>query len=100
MDHPSEVPHFLPCLISPKVALTEIAMIGLIVAILTWKPQLSLAAILLLVLVVLIGLAAIASQVNELFHLRMAKHVLALRLQEGQALFDKSRLMGPPQVSE
>jgi hypothetical protein len=82
------------------VALTEIAVIGLIVAILTWKPQVSLTIGILLVLVILIGLAAIVSQVNELFRLRMAKHVLPLRLEEGQALFDKTRQAGPPQVSQ
>jgi hypothetical protein len=49
---------------------------------------------------VLIGLAAIAKQVNELFRVRMAKHVLPTRLEEGLALFERNRLIGVPQVTE
>lgn len=100
MDHPSDVPIFLPCLISPKVALTEVAVIGLIVAILTWKPQLTPFTIVLLILVVLIGLAAIVSQVNDLFRLRMASVKLPILFEEGQALLSKVQVNGATEEDE
>ena len=100
MDDPSEVPDLFESVRRPKVLLAWVAVIGAVFAVLKWRPQLSLGTGVLIVLIILIGIAAIYGLAKEEFNIRRAKHLLALRLEEGQALFDKTRLMGPPQVSE
>jgi hypothetical protein len=99
MDHPSEVPDFLPSLKTPKVLLAEVAVISGIFAILRWQAQLPLWANILIALIILIGITAVYGLAKEEFNLRRAKHLLALKLEQGQALFDKTRLPGDPQVS-
>jgi len=99
MDDPSEVPDLLPCLIRPKVLLAGVAVIGVIVAILRWQPGPKLTAS-LIALMILIGIAAIYGLAKDEFNLRRAKHLLALRLEEGQVLYDKVRMTGTTYVAE
>lgn len=100
MDDPSEAPVFISSFSHHKVALTMIGVLGLIITILAWKPQVSLPVGILLVLVVLIGIMGIKHQVGHLMRVAMAKKVLPLRLEEGQALFDDIRQSRVPQVTE
>ena len=86
MDHPSEAPDFLPSLVRPKVALAEVTVIGVVAAILQWQPQPSLRVWILIALIILIGIAAVYGLAKDEFNLRRAKYLLALRLEEGQAL--------------
>src|SRR5262245_25696202 len=100
MDDPSEVPDLLPCLIRPKVALAEMAVIGAVFGILKWQPQPTLGVGVLIVLIILIGIAAVVALVKDEFNLRRAKYLLALRLEEGQALWDHTRQIGPTKENE
>jgi hypothetical protein len=76
-----------------------IATIGTAAAVFALNPQLTRSTVIPILVIALIGLGAIIRMVKQSFRIAIAQKLLALRLEEGQTLFEKTRLMGT-QVSE